>query len=600
MYVSISKVVKSVLSIVHYVMDRKEAVLIYSSIPDRDGCITKNFDEIVSFLEEQQKTNFKNSLGHLIISSADPSMKIEEEERWNAVFLRAVDLMGLSHSPRIVALHNDRSTPHGHSLLSYFKVEYCLGEDTFGWDKFTKKSKSEFDKHYKKMQKKLQAKGKATARQIEDEFGLQRDCVKVFIGKDRYIDPKYSIKHHLSLAYEQALEISFSLYEFVSNLKEACQEKISELLDRVKANNKRSVTPLVGNDPSIKVDVQKAGAKIKNDRILVSVGNFKISDYKIAEGLDFKSVLNILKRNANLVVNFVRPVVTDFTSRIGSMGFSLGLSLGLTNREDPALIEKSQEQYSKSTFEINESIDHRMGFMNRVLMAMGMLEHHETETELAAEREVDDKKKLLIELRNQAGQNSTRDNLTDPPMTVNVPNEPKKPVPVHTANRIPVVRKIVEALIPKIGSKVAYERISQLEENLGRYPKGTIRREIAELQLQEAERWANLNMKERIIENIQAMKVRVIKWISSESKKLVNSFMAQWNKPKKPTVAELKQMELAYERARSMEKQAAYDRYCAELLRLNKPVYQPRQVSKGYEPYAERTEIHQKKMGISL
>jgi hypothetical protein len=309
-----------------------------------------------------------NSIASLIVSSDDLSMKLGQIERWNEVVDSTLEEFGMLHSTRIVALHSDGSTPHAHGLLSFFKVEYCLEGEKFSFDDHKKTSKKEFNKTYKSAKAKLKKKCKAVAGKVEREFDLQKDSINIHIGKDRYINPLFSIKHQLQLAYKEAIAQCQSFKEFLVALPGKIERKMKELANRAKSHGRKALLNFIGSADKISLQLKKSPIKKINECILVTVNNFKISDYKIGKGLDIQSIkeyfenkLDAITAAGSQAASWLKLGIAQSLSKyFDYKGLQLGGVVPAADKEKPAAqlqasitIEKSQESHRAQLFQWN-------------------------------------------------------------------------------------------------------------------------------------------------------------------------------------------------------------------------------------------------------
>lgn len=304
MYVGMFKVVRSISDFVNYVMGKVDSEVIFSTILDKDGIPSDDPEVVVKHCEDFMKQYGKNALCHLIISCDDPKVG-ENKTLWRMLSQDVLEMMNMSHAPCVIALHRDGGSPHVHGLLTFFKIEFVLGEASYQEGEFERIPNQKFIRKYRDSEQKLKSFCINLSRDLEELHGLMRDTLNIDIGKDRYLKPEYSLKHHLRLAFQELLEKVTSFEEFLVSLPAICQKYLQTWEARRAHKSKSPMHHLIGNNSEVQCEITKSPVKQFDERILVRIGkgNFKISDYKIAKGLDLASVRKRIKENSKKASN---------------------------------------------------------------------------------------------------------------------------------------------------------------------------------------------------------------------------------------------------------------------------------------------------------
>lgn len=313
MFVNMFKVTKPIVAIVNYVMGKIDSEVLFSSIPDNQGKPSNALEDVEKFCVDFMKKFGKNSFGHLIISSDDSSLG-ENKERWKNISLDALERLSMSHAPCVVALHRDGGSPHVHGLLTFFKIGFVLGEESFLKEEFKHIPNKEFNLNYRERKPDIVLKCKTIARQLEQKHSLKRDTLNIHIGRDRYLRPEYSLKHYMKLAYHELLETATSLKEFLCDLAFTCQKYLKNWGNNMKNVSKSPMRNLMGSAPEVTFEITKSPIKQFEERILFKIGkgNFKISDYKIDKGLDLASVNEQLEENSKKATSEDKDLLSKF------------------------------------------------------------------------------------------------------------------------------------------------------------------------------------------------------------------------------------------------------------------------------------------------
>jgi hypothetical protein len=301
MFFQAFRIFNSVASKIRYIMDKKDAEVIYSSIPNADEGSTDS-EEVIKFCQIHVRKFGKGSFCQLIISCSDPSVGYNVN-LWIEICLEAKNQIGASHSPCVLALHKDSMTPHAHGFITHFRFEFLLQQEYYEEENFKHESAKKQSIKYKSNEVQIVAICKSVSRNLEEKFNLQRDSINIHIGKDRYIKPDLSIKHHLELAFKEVKAYATSLDNFIKNLPEAIERHLNKLIENVKNLPKSRVIHYLSAIPKVRIEITKSPVKIYDKRILLHFPNFKISDYKIGRNLDLNSVEKIIEANAKRADN---------------------------------------------------------------------------------------------------------------------------------------------------------------------------------------------------------------------------------------------------------------------------------------------------------
>lgn len=330
---------RSVRGAVEYTAFKSGARLIQSTILDVNKTPLTQLDALTEYFQSHQKSFGKNSIGHMYISSTDPS--IDSEDKWVQLVDRAVEELNHSHAPRITGLHEDTETPHTHLLMGFFRIEYCLGEEAFEEEQYKPKSNKDFLIKYKEKTEELEKISFRVARKIEEEFNLQRDSLNVHVGKDRYIKNEYSIKFHLKEAIEATVKAVNTVEDFLKKLPVVATTKLKELVERVVSNGRKAAIGLIGMNPIVKIEV-KINPSQKNVKryIQFNINGWKIRDFKIDPSL---SLQNLIRK-----ISILKNSTHDSASRLGS-----SLKKGYLKAVGAVIVDVKPKDDSSGSFKIN-------------------------------------------------------------------------------------------------------------------------------------------------------------------------------------------------------------------------------------------------------
>ncbi len=355
MYNTINRINKGVRAAIDYILEKRNASLVFSNIYPENPQRSYDYLEIVDFYTEEMKENGKSTLATGFITySGDRNVTREVMGEMVGMFLKEI---GIENSQYVVGSHNDTEDEHCHFITNNFLTCFCFRDYLNEQEEIQEKKKKrifspdkifnpvspamdepmkelsreelqkkelikkkieatefrtnetsckkvagrrislkEFNVIYKKTEDLRREMFIKVASSIEDHYGLKRNSVKVRIGKDRYIHNKYSIKQQLIHAFELCISGSKSFMEFMTNLKPVIQNVLKLFTSMLQQENRKKLLERAKNlAEEFSVDIKSYKNSVQE--ILFSSMGFKIKGSTLSPSLSLSSIWDRISMN---------------------------------------------------------------------------------------------------------------------------------------------------------------------------------------------------------------------------------------------------------------------------------------------------------------